>query len=65
MGKLTSAAQYWNWDRYARDPINSPLFNGNETSMGGNGAKVTYRGIPMPGAPPPYNLIPPAMVAGV
>ncbi|TPX18286.1 uncharacterized protein E0L32_002795 [Thyridium curvatum] len=27
---------YWNWDRYAKDPANSPLFNGNASSLGGN-----------------------------
>jgi tyrosinase len=27
-----------NYDRYAEDPINSPMFNGNSSSMGGNGA---------------------------
>ncbi|KAG9253025.1 uncharacterized protein F5Z01DRAFT_658993 [Emericellopsis atlantica] len=27
---------YWNWDRYADDPVNSPLFNGNASSIGGN-----------------------------
>jgi tyrosinase len=27
---------YWNWDRYAADPANSPLFNGNASSMSGN-----------------------------
>ncbi|KAK3690371.1 hypothetical protein B0T22DRAFT_380032 [Podospora appendiculata] len=51
---------YWNWDRYAKDPVNSPLFNGNESSMGGNGLKVAHSGIPIPGAPRPYNLIPAA-----
>jgi tyrosinase len=28
--------------------------------MGGNGAKVAHQGIPIPGAPRPYNMIPPA-----
>lgn len=28
---------YMNYDRYTKDPLNSALFNGNETSMGGNG----------------------------
>ncbi|KAK8103504.1 tyrosinase [Apiospora kogelbergensis] len=28
------AHPYWNWDRYAADPANSPLFNGNASSMG-------------------------------
>jgi len=27
-----------NYDRYTKDPKNSALFNGNATSMGGNGA---------------------------
>ena len=27
---------YWNWDRYAKDPANSPLFNGNASSLSGN-----------------------------
>lgn len=52
--------QYWNWDRYAHDPVNSPLFDGSEGSMGGNGEKVEgLPGIPIPGAPPPYDRIPP------
>jgi hypothetical protein len=51
--------QYWNWDRYAKDPANSPLFDGSEGSMGGNGAKVAHQGIPIPGAPRPHNMIPP------
>lgn len=54
-----SQAQYWNWARYAKDPVNSPLFNGDDYSMGGNGAKVAHQGIPIPMAPRPYNLIPP------
>jgi len=28
---------YMNYDRYTKDPQNSALFNGNATSMGGNG----------------------------
>lgn len=47
---------YVNYDRYAQDPVNSPLFNGNTTSLGGNGAKSTYSGVPMP-YPRPYNTI--------
>lgn len=30
--------KYMNYDRYTKDPVNSALFNGNATSMGGNGA---------------------------
>ncbi|RYP05512.1 hypothetical protein DL764_003772 [Monosporascus ibericus] len=40
----TGYQPYWNWDRYAKDPENSPLFNGNSTSLSGNsvrGACVT------------------------
>ncbi|KAK0671591.1 hypothetical protein QBC41DRAFT_219191 [Cercophora samala] len=51
---------YWNWDRYHKDPAKSPLFDGSEGSMGGNGAKANYNGIMIPGAPRPYDRIPPA-----
>lgn len=47
-----------NYDRYADDPINSPLFSGS-SSMGGNGAKSDYPGIPAP-YPRPYDMIPSA-----
>jgi tyrosinase len=53
-------SQYWNWGRYAKDPVNSPLFNGDEYSMSGNGLKVQHPGIMIPGAPRPYDVIPPA-----
>ena len=47
-----------NYERY-QDPINSALYNGNETSMGGNGAPAEYPGVVMP-YPRPYNVIPAA-----
>lgn len=28
---------YWNWGKYASDPLNSPLFDGSDYSMSGNG----------------------------
>ncbi|KAH8880978.1 tyrosinase [Thozetella sp. PMI_491] len=28
---------YWNWGKYAFDPVNSPVFDGSATSMSGNG----------------------------
>ncbi|RYP61939.1 hypothetical protein DL771_009946 [Monosporascus sp. 5C6A] len=34
----TGYQPYWNWDRYAKDLENSPLFNGNSTSLSGNSA---------------------------
>lgn len=55
----TGYQPYMNYDRYAADPVNSPLFNGNASSMGGNGEPSEYRGVPQPFRPP-YNLIPSA-----
>ncbi|KAF2679670.1 Di-copper centre-containing protein [Lentithecium fluviatile CBS 122367] len=49
---------YWNWGRTAADPINSALFNGNMSSMGGNGAKLDYPGVPAMSFKPPYDMIP-------
>lgn len=34
--------QYWDWSKYAAAPQNSPLFNGDDYSMGGNGAPVAH-----------------------
>jgi len=57
----TGYQPYWNWARTAEDPINSPLFNGNASSMGGNGLPSVYPGIPaMAGFTPPYDMIPSA-----
>ena len=56
---LSDPFQYMNYDRYANDPINSPMFDGSDSSMGGNGAKSTYSGIPQP-FPRPYDMIPSA-----
>ncbi len=45
-----------NYDRYSKDPIHSPLFNGNASSLGGNGGFTPgYEGVPMWGQTP--NLI--------
>jgi tyrosinase len=42
-----------NYDRYTKDPIHSPLFNGNASSMGGNGAPdPSYLGVPQGGRTP-------------
>ncbi|KAL5380133.1 hypothetical protein DPSP01_007936 [Paraphaeosphaeria sporulosa] len=56
----TGHQPYWNWGRTAADPINSPMFNGNMSSMGGNGAKSDYPGVMIHGAgfKPPYDIIP-------
>lgn len=45
----------------SRDPINSPLFDGSDSSLGGNGASCDYEGTPVGGAPPGLNdMIPSA-----
>ena len=42
-----------NYDRYSNDPINSPLLNGNASSMGGNGEPdPAYKGVPQAGRTP-------------
>jgi len=51
--------QYWNWGRTASDPANSPLFNGNMSSMGGQGLPSNYSGVPAMGFAKPYDMIPP------
>ncbi|KAK4186702.1 hypothetical protein QBC35DRAFT_553521 [Podospora australis] len=44
---------YMNYDRYAEDPIHSPMFNGNSSSMGGNGEfDPQYTGVPQAGRNP-------------
>ncbi|KAI5861017.1 Di-copper centre-containing protein [Durotheca rogersii] len=61
----TGYQPYWNYDRYAADPINSPLFNGNASSMGGNGAPSEYPGVRQMGFKPPYDIIPSAGGGGM
>jgi len=55
---------YWNWGRYAADPENSPLFNGDDYSLSGNGLPVPHGGITVPGAPEGANIIPPGNGGG-
>ncbi|KAH7348468.1 hypothetical protein BKA65DRAFT_261082 [Rhexocercosporidium sp. MPI-PUGE-AT-0058] len=55
---------YWNWGRYASDPINSPLFDGSDTSLSGNGLYTNHTGVIIPGAPPPFDVIPPGVGGG-
>ena len=43
---------YWDWPRYASGPQDSPLFDGSDTSLGGNGAYIQHAGpviVPPPG----------------
>ncbi|KAH9993471.1 hypothetical protein F4779DRAFT_608603 [Xylariaceae sp. FL0662B] len=49
----TGYQPYMNYDRYAEDPINSPLLNGNASSLGGNGEpEPSYKGVPQMGRTP-------------
>ncbi|KAI1637324.1 Di-copper centre-containing protein [Biscogniauxia mediterranea] len=49
----TGHQPYMNYDRYSEDPINSPLLNGNASSLGGNGEpEPAYKGVPQPGRTP-------------
>ncbi|KAB5559646.1 hypothetical protein GE09DRAFT_1285613 [Coniochaeta sp. 2T2.1] len=33
---------YWDWGRWAADPEKSPIFDGSDTSLSGNGQKITH-----------------------
>ncbi|KAF2839090.1 Di-copper centre-containing protein [Patellaria atrata CBS 101060] len=39
----TGAQPYWGWNKYS-NPMTSPIFDGSDTSMGGNGEKVQHAG---------------------
>lgn len=51
----TGYLPYWDWPRYASAPQNSPLFNGDAYSLGGNGEYIPHDG-PV--------IVPPAGVGG-
>ncbi|KAK3943117.1 hypothetical protein QBC46DRAFT_422272 [Diplogelasinospora grovesii] len=34
---------YWDWGRWAQDPEKSPIFDGSDTSLSGNGQKIAHR----------------------
>ncbi|KAI1764646.1 Di-copper centre-containing protein [Hypoxylon sp. FL1150] len=49
----TGYQPYMNYDRYSNDPLNSPLLNGNASSLGGNGLpEPSYKGVPQYGRTP-------------
>ncbi|KAL2837830.1 hypothetical protein BJX68DRAFT_272915 [Aspergillus pseudodeflectus] len=37
---------YWAWNKYAHDPLKSPIFDGSEFSMSGDGSYVPHNGYP-------------------
>ncbi|TPX11369.1 uncharacterized protein E0L32_001187 [Thyridium curvatum] len=40
----TGTQPYWDWGRWAQDPETSPIFDGSDTSLSGNGEKVQHQG---------------------
>ncbi|KAF9638021.1 Tyrosinase [Lasiodiplodia theobromae] len=49
---------YWSWGKYALDPVNSPIFDGSETSLGGDGAHVPYGDLCIPNCDTPNYVFP-------
>lgn len=48
----TGYQPYWDWPKYAAAPQNSPMFNGDAYSLGGNGQYIPHDGpviVPPPG----------------
>ncbi|KAF2090081.1 tyrosinase central domain-containing protein [Saccharata proteae CBS 121410] len=56
--------QYWAWGKYAFDPLSSPIFDGSNTSMSGNGAYQKHTPIGVPSSINPDITIPPAAGGG-
>ncbi|KAL4816800.1 hypothetical protein BDW67DRAFT_161573 [Aspergillus spinulosporus] len=46
---------YWSWPKYADDPLNSPIFDGSDYSMSGDGSYIPHDG---PEAAPGITLEP-------
>ncbi|OTA98283.1 hypothetical protein M426DRAFT_259317 [Hypoxylon sp. CI-4A] len=40
----TGSQPYWNWALYASDPASSPIFDGSDSSMSGNGEAIANKG---------------------
>ncbi|KAI1371304.1 Di-copper centre-containing protein [Hypoxylon crocopeplum] len=40
----TGSQPYWNWGLYASDPASSPIFDGSDYSMSGNGEYIANKG---------------------
>ncbi|KAK4230911.1 hypothetical protein QBC38DRAFT_467267 [Podospora fimiseda] len=39
----TGSHPYWDWGRWSADPEKSPIFDGSDTSLGGNGKKIQHK----------------------
>ena len=56
----TGYQPYWNWGKYAANPVGSPIFDGSDSSMSGNGEYVPHNGT----AATPYTTLPPGNGGG-
>ncbi|OBU00937.1 hypothetical protein VE01_00809 [Pseudogymnoascus verrucosus] len=55
---------YWNWGKYALDPVNSLLFDGSDESLSGDGSYFEHTPVAVAGAPPPFDVIIPGNGGG-
>lgn len=39
---FAGAQPFWDWGKWAADPEKSPIFDGSDTSMSGNGERITH-----------------------
>ncbi|KAH8157567.1 hypothetical protein CIB48_g10675 [Xylaria polymorpha] len=44
----TGTQPYWDWGRWASQPETSPIFDGSDTSMSGNGEKIAHQSFMAP-----------------
>ncbi|EKG19772.1 Tyrosinase [Macrophomina phaseolina MS6] len=49
---------YWSWGKYASDPAHSPIFDGSETSLGGDGSHAPYGDLCIPNCETPNYVFP-------
>jgi len=55
---------YINWGKYAHDIVGSPLFDGSETSISGDGEYIPHNGTGIPSNAAPNFIIPPGNGSG-
>lgn len=67
MKSKQSDHQYWDWPKYASAPQDSPLFDGSDTSLGGNREYIPHDGpvlTPAPGVGGDNIQLPPGVGGG-
>ncbi|KAI9712652.1 MAG: hypothetical protein M1820_001273 [Bogoriella megaspora] len=55
---------YWNWPKYAKNPLASSLFDGSSASLGGNGASRKEGDVNIPSNQVPSIVLPPQQGGG-